>query len=455
VSKPPPHEFADASTERIDPDDLARGRWLVVLAAGGTRVVPLVPGSTLRVGRAAECDVVVIDTAVSRHHAQLHVDGKRIEIEDLDSANGVQVSGVRVEPRTRVALSPGTVVQIGNATLLLQAGSRPPSIEASAARSETLEPAQPGRDPAMARLYETASRVARTPIAVLVTGETGVGKELLATAIHERSPRKQAPFVTLNCAALAPQLLESELFGHERGAFTGADRSKPGLLESAHGGTVFLDEVGEMALDLQAKLLRVLEDRKVRRVGATTDRAIDVRFVSATNRDLEAAVAAGTFRRDLYYRLKGVVLTIPPLRTRTSEIRMLAEGFLAAAAPDRLLELSASTLELLLAHTWPGNVRELRQAMEHAAALSDGPRIEPSDLPSDIARSHAIAPPISTPAAAVLRDDLAAIEKRRIVDALAACDGNQTRAAEMLGMPRRTLVTRIEQYGLPRPRKDR
>jgi DNA-binding NtrC family response regulator len=446
-------DFAGAATRRLDADDAERPRWLVLVGAPGTRVVELVPGSVVRIGRAVELDLVIADTSVSRQHAQVHV-GATIEIEDLGSANGVLVGERRLAPNERVALTPGNVIRIGSALVLVQGGAQPVGVEVEKDRAELPLPASPERDPAMVRLYETAQRVARTPIAVLVLGETGVGKELVAAAVHEHSPRARAPFVTLNCAALSPQLLESELFGHERGAFTGADRAKPGLLESAHGGTVFLDEIGEMALDLQAKVLRVIEDRRVRRVGATNDRAIDVRFVSATHRNLEAAIAGGSFRRDLYYRLKGVVLEIPPLRARKSEIRMLAETFLASAAPDRALVLSQAALDALLAHDWPGNVRELRQAMEHAAALSASDRIEPADLPSDVVGARE-APSHAASSAAGLRDDLAALERQRIVDALAACNGNQTRAAEMLGMPRRTLVTRIEQYGLPRPRKDR
>ncbi len=458
-------DFKDDETQRLDAEEGGHRRWLTVLGgsvAGGARVIELVRGSTLRIGRAVDCDVVVPDQAVSRVHALIH-GGARVEVEDLGSANGVWLGGVRVGPNVRAEVPPGTAISVGRALLVVHAGKAPPVVEPAPAESrESLDPPRGVvRDDAMLRLYETATRVARTRLTVLVLGETGVGKELLAAAIHDRSPRASGPFVKINCAALAPQLLESELFGHERGAFTGADRAKAGLVESAQDGTLFLDEVGEMGLDLQAKMLRVLEDRIVKRVGATTGRSIDVRFVAATNRDLEADAARGTFRRDLYFRLKGMVLEIPPLRARRNEILPLARLFLSEASSDAP-KLSRAASDVLLAHDWPGNVRELRQAVEHALALADGPLIEPSHFPRDIQRAAMSAPAGTARAAepapqgsSLLRLDLAAIEKQRIVDALEACEGNQTKAAEMLGMPRRTLLTRIEAYGLPRPRKNR
>jgi transcriptional regulator with GAF, ATPase, and Fis domain len=298
---------------------------------------------------------------------------------------------------------------------------------------------------------------------------------LLAAMVHALSPRAGKPYVCLNCAALPEQLLESELFGHERGAFTGARQAKPGLLEAAEGGTVFLDEVGEMPLAVQAKLLRALDQNEVLRVGALKPRRIDVRFVAATNRDLEAEVARGTFRQDLYYRLNGVALVVPPLRERMIEIAPLARMFAAEAARrlgrDVEPPLDDAALRLLETYAWPGNVRELRNVIERAVLLSEcGPitiahlpaekmgRTLPShdserrmrarlpSAPGDVrVRSHT---PRETHAART-NDD----ERARICDALARCDGNQTHAATLLGMSRRTLIARIAKYGLPRPRK--
>jgi DNA-binding NtrC family response regulator len=307
--------------------------------------------------------------------------------------------------------------------------------------------------PATPDLDAVVERVAGSNISVLLLGETGVGKEVMAGAVHARSPRAAAPFVGINCAAFSEALFESELFGHERGAFTGADRAKPGLLEVAEGGTVFLDEVGEMPPSLQVKLLRVLERREVLRVGSVQPRPIDVRIVSATNVDLEAEIAARRFRQDLYFRLNGISITIPPLRQRADEIEPLARHFLeiGAAAIGRrpVPALAPDALEALHAHDWPGNIRELRNVIERALVLSVGPTIRRDDLQLATGPAQRVAE--STPAGSTLASGERE-ERERIVLALERCVGNQTYAAEMLGISRRTLVSRIAKYGIPRPR---
>lgn len=303
------------------------------------------------------------------------------------------------------------------------------------------------RDEAMKNLYELVERIARGTISVLLLGETGVGKEVVAEAIHRASPRRGTPFLRLNCAALSETLLDSELFGHERGAFTGADEARPGLLESARGGTVFLDELGEMPLATQAKLLRVLEQRQVIRVGGREPIDVDVRFVAATNRDLEAEVVRGTFRQDVYFRLNGAVLAIPPLRERPAEIEALAARFAAEAAAELGLtsapEIDDGAAEALLAYGWPGNIRELKNAIHRAVLLTSSDRIEREHLPLE-----KLSLPDERPATAGERD-----ERRRILDALEKTAGNQTRAAELLGIGRRTLTTKLTKYGIRRPRK--
>ena len=311
-------------------------------------------------------------------------------------------------------------------------------------------------DPAMQRLYRLIERVAVGSVSVLLLGETGVGKEIVAEALHRLSPRADKPFLRLNCAAFTETLLESELFGYEKGAFSGAVQTKPGLLETAQGGTVFLDEVGEMPLSLQAKLLRVIEERRVMRVGGLKDRAIDVRFVAATNRELQAEIAAGRFRQDLFYRLDGISLLIPPLRERTSEIEELARMFIHRAAPadgGRPPALSAPAIELLRAYQWPGNIRELRNVIERAVLLCVDGVITTEHLPVDKMKSEFVreAPP---PAASPRASDASSVVdgRQRVIDALQQCAGNQTHAARLLGISRGTLLARLNEYELPRPR---
>jgi DNA-binding NtrC family response regulator len=312
------------------------------------------------------------------------------------------------------------------------------------------------RDPAMVKLHHLAARVASGNISVLLLGETGSGKEIFAEVIHRHSPRHDKPLLRLNCAALAENLLESELFGHEKGAFTGAAAAKPGLLEAADGGTVFLDEVGEMPLPLQAKLLRVLQERKVLRVGALKPRPIDVRFVAATNRNLEIEVSRGSFRQDLFYRLAGMTLVIPPLRERPSELEELAQLFLGRAACDLRRappRLSPEALKLMQQYMWPGNIRELHNVIQRAVLLcGDESEITVEHLPLEklsslFARPAATLADDARPAAASGDD-----ERERIVDALERCAGNQTYAARLLGMARSTLVLKMTAYNLPRPR---
>jgi transcriptional regulator with PAS, ATPase and Fis domain len=318
----------------------------------------------------------------------------------------------------------------------------------------------------MLRIQQLAEKAAVGTINVLITGETGVGKELLAETVHRLSPRRHGPYVCLNCAALSETLLESELFGHERGAFTGAVQAKPGLMETAHGGTLFMDEVGELPLPTQAKLLRVLETREVARLGSVKPRKVDVRFLAATNRNLEAEVERGAFRRDLYFRLNGVILTIPPLRARVGEIKRLAETFVQQICrelgrPEPVIPPQVHAL--LEAYAWPGNIRELKNVMERAVLLCAGPVLDTEHLPMEKLGASQSSPGV--PAAEASQPGMPQSqpnpaspsppdERQRIIDALASCAGNQSRAAKMLGIPRRTFVARLDQYKIPRPKKD-
>ncbi len=314
------------------------------------------------------------------------------------------------------------------------------------------------RDDAMEAIYRLLDRVAPSQLNVLLLGETGVGKEVLSAEVHRRSKRAAGAFLRLNCAALTETLLESELFGHEKGAFTGAVVRKVGLLESARGGTVMLDEVGEMPLGIQAKLLRVLEERRVLRVGAVTPEPIDVRFIFATNRDLEAEVARGAFRSDLYYRVNGISILVPPLRDRASEIEPLARKFAEEASRREgvpPMDFTPDALKALQQWPWPGNIRELRNVVDRAVLLATEGAItvESLGLAGKAKPPEAAPRDASTVDSTDLRAEREAAEKRAILDALDKTGGNQTRAAELLGISRRTLVSRLQEYGLTRPRK--
>jgi DNA-binding NtrC family response regulator len=304
-----------------------------------------------------------------------------------------------------------------------------------------------GRTPAMVQVFKTIGRVAPTAEPVLILGESGTGKELVAAAIHRNSERAAGPFVTVNSAALSAGLLESELFGHEKGAFTGAVARRRGRFEQVDGGTLFLDEIGELDTDLQAKLLRVLQTGRLERVGGEETLRADVRLIAATNRDLTARIADGRFRDDLYYRLNVVVIELPPLRERREDIPLIAESFVRALARKYHwphLALTPAAAEELTRRPWPGNVRELQNVLARAAILARGRAIQPADLDA----APAVEEPPPAPDSLVLRDALAATERRVIRQALEQERWNRTQAARALGISRRQLFDKIRQYGL-------
>tara|TARA_R110002073_G_scaffold140253_12_gene290975 strand:- start:40326 stop:41657 length:1332 start_codon:yes stop_codon:yes gene_type:complete len=322
-------------------------------------------------------------------------------------------------------------------------------------------------DPQMKRLFALVQKVAVSNITVLVLGETGAGKEIVAGAIHEQSPRAGKACLRLNCASIPESLLESELFGHEKGAFTGAEKQKIGFFEAAKGGTVFLDEIGEMSLNVQAKLLRVLENRTITRVGGTSEIDVDVRIVCATNRNLDLEVKEGRFREDLYYRVSAFSLIVPALRDRPGDILPLCEHFVRAnhaslrGKVDRtaIPVLTVEAQECLQRHEWPGNVRQLRNAMERALVLASNGVIEIGDLPDRVREANAATgqSPVIIDSSLDVRDQLADVEKLTIEAALEAVGGNQTKAAKRIGISRRALIYKMEKYGLkkpPAPRRD-
>jgi transcriptional regulator with GAF, ATPase, and Fis domain len=598
------------NTPAVNPPKGKHGLLVIVNGVVATHTLP--EAGEVRIGRARENDIQIIDASVSRVHAIIRIQETGVSIEDQGSANGTRVRGAVIESGKPVPVVLGEVMDLGSAMVMVQQrpiatrewriwahgyfegrledecaraarstgsfglvrirvagegdlvqqvlanalraddvvglygpgdyevllverseadlswlitslekafddvgiearmgtalfprdGRSADVLEAKAgslARGAPVEPAQVGpivvRSPVMRKLHDLLERVAPGEITVLILGDTGVGKEVLAEQVHRRSPRTAKPFLRLNCAALSESLLESELFGHERGAFTGAHQLKSGLLETAQGGTVFLDEIGELPMTVQVKLLRVLEERQVWRVGGVKPRPIDVRFVAATNRDLETAVTEHKFRQDLYFRLAGVTLHIPPLRERTEEIEPLAREFARQLSRQkRPPALSADVIALLLGYSWPGNIRELRNAIERAVLLagdgavmpehfavekmtatistpiSDAPLPRPTAVRANAPESkassiqHDTLPPTSDQLDSAtsslslgerLRRQVQEVERQHIIDALTRCGGNQTRAARELGISRRTLISRLEAYNIPRPLKDR
>jgi len=317
-----------------------------------------------------------------------------------------------------------------------------------------------GRSPAMTQVFELVKKAARSEANILVLGESGTGKELIARAIHANSPRAGQPFVPVDCASLPEHLLESELFGHEKGAFTGAVRSKPGLMETAHRGTLFLDEIAELPAPLQVKLLRVLQERQIRRVGGTSLVDVDVRVVSATNRDLRDAIAKGQFREELYYRINVIAIQLPALRERAGDVRLLAHTFLKQYGQGRVTAMDDAVAQALERYAWPGNVRELQNVIERACALAEGPTVTVKDLPDHVL--HAIPRQAAVPAAVAavpssegdltLKDAkerwLQVLEVAYLRDLLARHDGNVSSAAKAAGIDRKTFHRLINKYDL-------
>jgi transcriptional regulator with GAF, ATPase, and Fis domain/RNase P/RNase MRP subunit p29 len=383
-----------------------RSRVLTISHRNRVRVVPLPATGQVSLGRGEECDVQISgDPLISRRHARLHV-GELVLVEDEGSQNGTRVLGgrrdddaseptasspERLPPRRPTPLAEGATVQLGSTLLSIEETS------AGAGPGATVVGDVVVADPRMRHLHALLERVAGRDINVLLLGETGAGKDVFARRIHALSPRARAPFFGINCGALSESLLESELFGHVKGAFTGASQAKPGLFEAASGGVAFLDEVGELSPNLQVKLLRVLEDRTVLRVGAVRPTPIDVRIVAATNRDLDRAVAAGQFRSDLYYRLDGISFVIPPLRERKGEVLPLAalwlRRFCEKEGRREVPALSNEAAEKLYAYDWPGNVRELRNVIERALVLCDGPAVRAEHVVLTSAARYAPARP--------------------------------------------------------------
>jgi len=403
-------------------------------------------GKTVGIGVSTDNELRLRDVTVSRYHAELRLEKGELLVRDLESLNGTYLGDVRID---RAAVTPGTSLRLGSNTVRIDSEES----GATASIPPHDEPRVPGliaRSLAMRHVAQTIGTLAGSNVSVLLHGETGTGKEVLARALHEMSPRRNRPFEVVDCGSMAPTLIASELFGHERGAFTGAHGERPGAFERADGGTVFLDEVGELPLELQPMLLGVLERRRFKRVGGSKERAIDVRVVSATHRDLRKATNVGTFRADLYFRLAVARVVIPALRERPEDIEPLVQHFAEQLTGDpHANPFDAAALDALAAHPWSGNVRELRNVVESAIAmgtvtldgraLSTNSKAEPdaladvgSDLPYRDARSRAIN----------------AFEQRYLGRLIEACDGNASEAARRAKMDRPYLLSLLRKHAL-------
>ncbi|MEZ4293629.1 MAG: sigma 54-interacting transcriptional regulator [Polyangiaceae bacterium] len=426
---------------RLDSVDVPAVRVIVKPAKGRSFEVPL-GVHPLTVGQSPECEIVLNDSSVSRQHCRISQTPRGISVRDLESKNGTFIGDVRV---IEAIVEPSTKILVGDSRLVLKraGGSASVPLSRGARFGEAV-----GCGVAMRALFAQLERAAQTDETVLLLGESGTGKELLARALHTESPRRNGPFVVVDCTTLAPTLLEAELFGHARGAFTGAATSRAGLLEQAHGGTLFIDEIGELPLDLQPKLLRALEARQYRPVGGTEWRSFDTRVIAATHRDLKSRVEEGVFRQDLYYRLAVFEMGVPPVRDRREDIPLLVERFLAAMSPPRTLaDLPPNAIEVLSSHHWPGNVRELRNMVARIVVF-----------PEHLDRGVGSAPPPSgqTDRSRLMRmplrdaRDLVAddFERSYVTARLAEHAGNVTRAAEAMGVSRQFAYKLMEKHGL-------
>jgi len=439
---------------------------LVILAGPRCGETVSLDSAQTSIGRDARNHLNIPDHLMSRRHCVVELSDGGCTLRDVGSANGTYVNGMPVRERT---LAHGDRIRVGDSVLLfLHAGAdavphadaeereaiddRTRRIARSEAKHRASEPVPGSPDAIVAEVlagrmtlqahdmvgdsapmrgvYECIRKVAPRDSTVLITGETGTGKELAARAVHQNSPRAMRPFVAVNCAALTEPLLESELFGHEKGAFTGAYALKKGKFEVAEGGTIFLDEIGELAPALQAKLLRALQHHEFERVGGTRTIKMNVRLIAATNQDLQAAVAAGRFRQDLWYRLNVVGLTMPSLRERRADIPMLAAHFAAKYGRGRAVEISPDAVDAMRAYDWPGNVRELENAIERAVVLGCSDKIVADDLPAAVLQSSTALPRDGAAYHRAVLD----VKRRLILDAIDRSGGNYTAAARLLGI---------------------
>lgn len=425
---------------RIDPVSetfVTREIVVTVIDATGTHKKNLKKGKG-SVGAAAQNDIVLSDDYASSRHLQIEAMEDGFKVIDLNSTNGTIVKGQKIRESV---IQSGEEILIGKTHLILawQEG-----VEKITPHQETHFCGLVGQSPSMRKLFAQIERVAATPMTVLIQAETGCGKELVARSLHDLSGRRDKPYVVINCGAIASNLIESELFGHEKGAFTGAQSRRVGAFEEANEGTLFLDEVAELPLELQPKLLRALENRTIKRVGHNQEVPVDVRVIAATHRNLAREVKEGRFREDLYYRLFVIPLSIPPLRERREDISLLANYFLKQLDFQGEKQFLPEALAELVKYDWPGNVRELKNIVSRALVFSgDEKMIGPGSL-SMVNLSDSVPVVMTSPTGKPLED----FEKQKILEVLQLASGNKTKAAQMLGIAKSTLFKKLHDYGL-------
>ena len=416
-------------TQQLEPAAALPARWVSLIGADGTLVRQPLGRRRLRVGSGADADLIVADPHVSRLHCELEPSPAGVLLRDLGSTNGTLVGGAAIR---EALLAPGVVAVIGGSRLFVESDAPTSTLARFGGATSAA--------PAMAAVFAMLEKLAAAEVTILLTGETGTGKDLLAHAVHDASPRRAGPMVVFDCGAVTASLIESELFGHEKGAFTGAVAERAGAFERAAGGTLFLDEIGELPLELQPRLLRALEQREVRRVGGSVEIAADVRVIAATNRDLAAEVAAGRFRQDLFFRVNSAVVEVPPLRARPEDLALLVEQLLEGRA-----HATPAAMAALAAYDWPGNVRELRNVVTTALAMLEGPVLDVRHLMFPAAAPRRERDLDELPLAG---QSLEAIERAAIKQTLEREGGNRTRAAKALGIAQSTLYEKLKRYGL-------
>jgi DNA-binding NtrC family response regulator len=466
-------------------DDLRSGTWVTYIGGRATSArlrrcrIEVVSGpdaglirdieaQVIRIGARRGNDVQLSDSKVSGLHCEIRLDDRGYRLRDLDSTNGTYVSSLRIND---VYIGAGAQIALGGSRLKFDPLGE--SVEIELADTDRYG-SMIGRSVKMREMFARLEKLARSDATVLVTGETGAGKELVAEALHDHSTREKSAFVVLDCGSIPPNLIESELFGHERGAFTGATASYAGAFERAHGGTVFLDEIGELPLGMQPKLLRVLERKEVRRVGGAKTIEVDVRIVAATNRDLGVEVNRGRFREDLYYRLAVARVHVPPLRERKDDLPLLIEHILATTPGGETASIAQETIDLMMKHDWPGNVRELRNVIERAVLLAETPENEDSlrRAPAPIARSEpsitvtpsqtatstdgqmTVPVDVTIPFKNAKQNVISEFERRYISRLLAQHDGNISAAARAAGIDRMSIHKMLHRLGLANPGRE-